>query len=124
MRPELSLGELLERLATDAQGVERRSAAGGVEYVVGGEVFAVGEAADEARFRLTPDTARAAAHTPGASRSDAGLEWVALRVPQLDRFVEDRARAWFEFALRRARGGAESPTQKRRPRPGRPGSRD
>ena len=122
MRPELSLGELLERLATEAEGVERRSATGRVEYLFRGQLFAAREDDDEARFRLTPDTARAAADTPGASRSAAGPEWVALRVTQLDRFAEDRARAWFEFALRRA-GAGGGRADKKRPRPAGPESR-
>jgi hypothetical protein len=57
---------------------------------------------DRVSFRLRKDVARAGLTTPGTSPDPAGVEWIALESDRSDRFSLDRARAWFEFALRQA----------------------
>lgn len=100
------LADLLDRLAAEAQRVERREREGRVEYLREGRLFAARQRS-EGHFRLRPEIVRAALATPGTARSPMGDEWVMLRAGRLDRFTTDRARAWFDLAAREAAKAAE-----------------
>jgi hypothetical protein len=53
-----------------------------------------------AEIRLRPDVAKAAMKTPDVTPSALGSSWVAFIPRVIDRFAEDRLRAWFLFAAR------------------------
>ena len=101
------LGDLLDRLAAEGAGIERREREGGVEYLRAGRLFAARQGR-EAHFRLRPEIVRAALTTPGTVASPRGREWVALTADRVDRFTKDRAQAWFELAWRDAAKGGQS----------------
>lgn len=90
------LTALFDQLAADLDGVERRSVAGGVEYLRAGEPFAILGSAVE--FRLRPDITSAALRTPDTAASSRGPEWIAFEPRVVDRFARDRATAWFTSA--------------------------
>ena len=98
-----SIADELEVAARELPGVERRGAAGSVEYLRKGQPFAIVEART-ASFRLAPDVAAAALRTPGTAASPRGTDWVALDLSSPDRFTVDRARAWLVSASRIAGG--------------------
>jgi hypothetical protein len=95
-----SVSQLVSQLAA-AEGLDRREEDGRVEYGPTGRPFVV-VGSGEVRFRLRKDVVRAALTTPGTHADAAGPEWIALDASRADRFSLDRARAWFEFALRQA----------------------
>jgi hypothetical protein len=90
---------LVSQLADAAEGLRRRDEGDSVEYSQSGRPVVV-VAGDTVRFRLRKDVARAGLTTPGTSADPAGPDWIALESGRSDRFSLDRARAWFEFALR------------------------
>ena len=92
-----SLTTLIEELAAADPDVQRRLAAQGTEFVIGGTVFA-GLQGDGASFRLRPEIATAARGTPGVRPSTLGAGWVAFHPTRWDRFALDRAVAWWNFA--------------------------
>jgi len=96
-----SLTTLIEELAAADPDVQRRLAAQGTEFVIGGTVFA-GIQGDGASFRLRPEVAAAARGTPGVRPSSLGAAWVAFHPARWDRFALDRAVAWWQFARRLA----------------------
>jgi hypothetical protein len=97
-----ALRAVIDRRIEGGLGVDRRDEAGSVAYLVGGRVFA--DAADDSvSFRLGRLIARAATGTAGTSISPRGPEWVRFAPTEIDRFALDRAVAWFDHALRRAR---------------------
>jgi hypothetical protein len=53
-------------------------------------------------LRLDPAIAAAATRTPDTAPSPRGNEWVRFNPRGLDAHAEDRLRAWFELAYRRA----------------------
>jgi hypothetical protein len=55
-----------------------------------------------AEFRLDRTLAGAARRTPDTVPSPRGDDWVAFSPPEIDQFAEDRLRAWFGAAHRRA----------------------
>lgn len=55
-----------------------------------------------AEFRLDPIVAAAARRTPDTTVSPRGDDWVAFRPAELEPYAEDRLRAWFAAAYRRA----------------------
>ncbi len=95
------LAELLEDVADELGGVQRRDLHGATEFVRGGIAFAISEPGG-AEFRLRPDVAKAALRTPSVKGSERGPEWVRFAPEAVDQFVLDRATAWFEFAWRQA----------------------
>jgi hypothetical protein len=71
-----------------------------VQYRHGGRTFAI--AHDRAlEVDVGPDVAEAAIRTPDTTRSTQGPGWVAFTPGSLDRFAQDRARAWLDLAYRR-----------------------
>jgi hypothetical protein len=102
--PAGSVGQLVSGLANTAEGLKRLEQAGRAEYSRSGRPFLVVDS-DRVRFRLRKDVARAGLTTPGTSPDPQGPEWIALESDRSDRFSLDRARAWFEFALRQTAGG-------------------
>ena len=99
-----SLDERVEAVIGDVGRVDRRRAADGVAYSVGGRVFAV---LGEDRLEAALDTlvAKAALKTPDTSSSPRGPGWIAFSPTVIDRFALDRAEAWVRSAHRRAAGG-------------------
>ncbi len=95
------LAELLEDVADELGGVQRHDLGGSTEFRRGGVPFAISEPGG-AEFRLRPDVAKAALHTPSVKVSARGPEWVRFAPEAVDQFVLDRATAWFEFAWRQA----------------------
>lgn len=97
-------GELagrIEQAASTLEGIERTADESGVEYAIAGVAFAaVGKG--RASFRLRPDVAEAALHTPGVRTLDRGPGWIELVPAELDRFTVDRAISWFASAARYA----------------------
>ena len=102
----MTLAAFLADVADEDPGV---AAAGGpahtIEYRVGDRVIAVAHGDASAEFRLDPVVAAAARRTPDTDTSDRGPEWVRFSPAELDPHAADRARAWFEAAVRRARIG-------------------
>jgi len=104
---ELTDGTLTDVL--DAHAVQQADLTmvvlpGGVEYRLGDRPFAR-RADASADFRLGREIVAAAMRTPDASASAHGPEWVSFRPRRFDRFASDRAVAWFDLALKRARAG-------------------
>jgi hypothetical protein len=113
-----SVADVVAELVASVDGLERTGERR-VEYRRSGRPFLVVEG-DRVRFRLRQDVARAALTTPGTERDPAGPEWIALESRRSDRFSRDRARAWFDFALRELTseaGRADPPAGKRPDRP-------
>ena len=102
-------GHLLRILAEegDALGARGDSGIDGAVWSTDVQPFAVLNA-DTAEFRLDRVLADAARRTPSTSSSNRGVDWVAFSPPEIDQFAEDRLRAWFGAAYRRAQ---ESTTQ-------------
>lgn len=100
-----ALADLLDDLAAEFPDVERRTTAGGTEFVAGGHAFArlTGQTAE---FRLRPEIAAAAVRTGDTAASHLGREWVAFTPRTFDQYALDRAQSWFELGHRLA---AESP---------------
>jgi hypothetical protein len=96
-----------------AEGLQRSQQADGrIEYRRSRRpVLSVGT--DRVSFRLRKDIARAGLTTPGTSPDPAGPEWIGLESDRSDRFSLDRARAWFDFALRQADSEPDDPTTRR-----------
>ena len=69
----------------------------------GGTAFAVRSGA-RMEFRLDAAIGVAARRTPDTTASSRGADWVAFRPAELDQYAEDRVRAWFRAAARRAAG--------------------
>lgn len=93
--------DVLDRLAVELDGVQRKAAGDAVEYSLSGLVFASRE---EGRlsFRLRPEVVAAALRTPDTVRSSRGEQWIMLATGVADAFTLDRARSWFESAWRLA----------------------
>ena len=94
-----SVAELVRELAASSAGVQEQPDEGGVRFVRSSRPFLIVRD-DAVAFRLRRDVARAGLTTPGTSASAEGPEWIELGGDRRDRFSRDRARAWFEFALR------------------------
>jgi hypothetical protein len=78
---------------------------GSTTWAIAGRPFATLDADGlTASFRLDAVLADAARRTPDTSASPRGAEWASFRPAALDGHAEDRARAWFAAAARRARG--------------------
>lgn len=95
------LASRIEQVASTFDGIERTAGVAGVEYAVSGVTFAA-VGSGRASFRLRPDVADAALHTPGVRALDRGPGWVELAPVDLDRFAIDRATSWFAAAARHA----------------------
>ena len=100
-------GHLLRILAEEGDALGARGDSGVDEAVwsTGVQPFAVLSGAT-AEFRLDRIVADAARRTPDTSVSNRGREWVAFSPPEIDQFAEDRLRAWFGAAYRRAQEAA------------------
>ena len=96
-------GHLLRILAEegDALGARGDSSVDGAVWSTEVQPFAVLSGAT-AEFRLDRVIAAAARRTMDTSASNRGDEWVAFSPPEIDQFAEDRLRAWFGAAYRRA----------------------
>ena len=100
-----SLRELLREEAASLDAVDEQLAGGdGLEWSIGGRVFAGVTAGGQAEFRLDPMVAAAAMRTPDTSASARGADWVAFAPSVLDQHAVDRATAWLTSAWRRADG--------------------
>ena len=64
--------------------------------------FAVLDGGAAAEFHLDRVLASAARRTRDAAPSPRGEDWVRFSPPAIDQFAEDRLRAWFGAAHRRA----------------------
>jgi hypothetical protein len=100
-----TLGEAIERLADEMDGIHRHDAGTVVEFLRGANVFAVREG-PRVSFRLRPEVIAAALRTPDTGISVRGSEWITLQPRVVDGFALDRALSWFESAWRFA---GESP---------------
>lgn len=101
----VTLAETLAHAAADLPDVVPVVSDDGTEWAVDGEPFARVTAAG-AEFRLAPAIARAALGTADTARSTRGASWVAFSPRELDRFAQDRARAWLASAYRHAEEAA------------------
>jgi hypothetical protein len=101
--PADDLRGVLEAAAADLEAADRRAAGDGVEWSIGGIVFASAQGG-RAEFRLAPPVAAAALRTPDTAASPRGGDWVAFAPTELDRHAIDRATAWLASAWRRADG--------------------
>jgi hypothetical protein len=98
------LSELLREAAASLDEVDEQPAsADGLEWSIGGRVFAT-VTNGRAEFRLDPMVAAAAMRTPDTSASARGADWVAFAPSVLDQHAVDRATAWLTSAWRRADG--------------------
>ncbi len=91
----------LDERAAETAGVERVESGALVEYRLGGRAVAVADRA-AVSFRVGEAVAAAAARTADARASTRGTDWVELAATGSDRFTLDRARAWFDLAIRNA----------------------
>ena len=100
-------GHLLRILAEEGDAIGARGDSGvdGAVWSTEVQPFAV-VGGETAEFRLDGVLADAARRTPDTSASNRGSEWVAFSPPEIDQFAEDRLRAWFGAAYRRAQQGA------------------
>jgi hypothetical protein len=99
--PPRTLAGLFQRLAGDLGEVTERRSRDGVEYLAGSRAFATCDG-DVAEFRLRPEIAEAAERMSDTGPSTRGSGWVRLAPAVVDRFVLDRAEAWFLSAWRSA----------------------
>jgi hypothetical protein len=99
-------GQLLRILAEegDALGARGDSGVDGAVWSVDMRPYVVLSGAT-AEFHLDRAIASAARRTPDAIPSPRGEDWVAFSPGAIDRFAEDRLRAWFGAAHRRATAG-------------------
>lgn len=104
--PELS--ELFDRLADDLGEVVIDRSAGRAAYARAGSDFATADGA-AVEIRLEPEVAEAVLRTPDTAASRRGAGWVRLEPPTVDRFVVDRAEAWFRSAWRFAERSGPGP---------------
>ena len=95
------LAELANESAIDAPEASSQRDDATTIWAVGGRPFAV-LSGDTLEFRLDPIVGAAARRTPGTTASSRGDDWVAFRPAELDQYAEDRLRAWFAAAYRRA----------------------
>jgi hypothetical protein len=95
----VTLRALLEAAAEDLDDVEAVQGSGGVEWRRGGRPFAT-VSDDVAEFQLDGPVASAAVRTPDTQASKRGPDWVRFSPSALDRYAQDRARAWLAFAWR------------------------
>jgi hypothetical protein len=102
--PDPAVAALLTTVATELEGLEQAGAAGTRTWSVGGTVFAR-ETPVGVELRLDPAVAAAALRTADTHRSDDGPDRIVFRPGVVDRFAEDRLRAWFTHAHRLAREG-------------------
>ncbi len=109
----MTIAEAIVAEAAELDGVERRTVGGGTEWAAGGVTFAA-LAGYTAEFRLGPVVAAAARGTPDAGASGRGDGWVAFSPPELDRYAQDRAVAWFGSAYRTVVAGTSQ--ESKRPR--------
>jgi hypothetical protein len=103
-REPSGLAVALDEAATQLEGVVRRETQDGLEWSIGGIVFAMIRDG-RGEFRLAPQVVAAALRTPDTEPSTHGRDWVAFAPAELDRHALDRATAWLASAWRRA--GAE-----------------
>ncbi len=107
----MTVSSTLARLAAEAAAglgdVEASSTGGGVEYAVGGRVFAAVEGT-ALEVDLGQAVAAAAVRTPDVRRSGRGAGWVRFDPRVLDQFARDRAIAWLGSAHRRAAAGRDA----------------
>ena len=101
-------GQLLRILAEagDMLGARGDSGVDGAVWSVGALPFVV-LSGDIAEFHLDRTLASAARRTPSTTPSPRGADWVAFSPSEIDRFAEDRLRAWFGAAYRRATAGRD-----------------
>ena len=98
-----SLRSVLEAAAEDAGIGGTTDADGTRTWSAGGRIFATLDPnGTTATFRLDPVLAAAARRTLDAGPSHHGGEWVRFSPAVVDGHAEDRARAWFAAAVRRA----------------------
>ncbi len=95
----------LDERATATDGVERVASGEAVEYRLRGRAVVVADPGSIS-FRVGGAVAAAAARTADARISGRGADWVELVPAAADRFALDRARAWFDLAVRNAGEGA------------------
>jgi len=100
---DVRLAAILTEAAVDLFGAEFAEGPLVTIWSVGGQQFAA-LSGGTAEFRLDAVLAPAARRTPDTTGSPRGKEWVAFGPPILDRYAEDRLRAWFAAAYRRATG--------------------
>lgn len=102
----MTLREPLESAAAGMDDVSAQTLPdGSVAWDRQGALFATLDASGAvATFRLDPVLATAARRTPDAGADGRGPEWVRFTPGAIDGHAEDRARAWFEAAHRRAVG--------------------
>lgn len=102
-------GQLLRILAEegDALGARGDSGVDGAIWSIDARPFVVLSSAT-AEFHLDRTIASAARRTPDAVPSPRGEDWVAFTPSEIDRFAEDRLRAWFGAAYRRATASGSS----------------
>jgi hypothetical protein len=93
----VTLAELLDDAAAELTGLERGSDGRETIWSTARGPFAATDGSS-AQFRLRTVVARAAFGTPDTHPSRRGVDWVAFRPPDLDRFALDRAAAWFASA--------------------------
>jgi len=97
------LVEILAEAAGELAGAEVAQGPVVTIWSVGGQPFAALNVGT-AEFRLDAVLAPAARRTPDTTGSPRGKEWVSFSPAILDRYAEDRLRAWFAVAFRRAAG--------------------
>ena len=102
MSPAVLAG-LAAELAAAAGDVEAHRDGAVTIWSVGGTAFAA-LAGSALECRLDPVVGAAARRTPDTSASEHGPDWVRFAPAILDQYAEDRARAWFMSAHRRAAG--------------------
>ena len=103
MTVAVRLVEILAEAAGELAGAEVAQGPVATIWSLGERPFAA-LSGGTAEFRLDTVVAAAARRTADTTGSPRGKEWVAFSPAILDRYAEDRLRAWFAAAYRRAAG--------------------
>lgn len=97
----LGLAALATEAAAAAPGTIARSEGATTTWTAAGKPIVV-LSSDAIEFRLDAVIGAAARRTPDTTTSARGEEWVTFRPAEIDQYAEDRIRAWFGAAYRRA----------------------
>lgn len=106
MTEERTIASIVDDVAAGLEGIEVADDDGARSWSVGGRAFAR-ETSGGLELGLDPAVAAAALRTADTHPSHRGPGWISFRPAELDRFAEDRVRAWFALAARLA--GDEEP---------------
>lgn len=99
MTPSTRLADFVGSVADTVDGAVSDGAVGARTWSIDGTEFAR-ETPDGIEVHLDPAVAGAAVRTADTHPSQRGPGWISVRPAVLDRFTEDRLRAWIALAAK------------------------